>query len=275
MNLHRPIQQKLFNLSSLAILQVSGQGAQALLQGQLSIDLNKLPAGGGAFGVHCNPQGRIISLFYLFNTAAGYLLVMPGDILPVTLQALKKYAPFFKAALTDISGQLAIAGMVDQPLPNLIASYTFPVGERYIGVMESLPAAEMGSLSDWQELNIRDGIPELSAKTSGEFLPHDLNLPALQAISFDKGCFTGQEIIARMHYRCKPKNHLYHGYVKMPQPAGTPLYIAGKIAGTIINCSQSMYNDYYALLFVASSVAVMEGSLQTEYGLPIELQKSE
>ncbi len=169
MNLHRPIQQKLFNLSALGMLQVSGQGAQALLQGQLSIDVARLPAGGGAFGVHCNPQGRIISLFYLFNTAAGYLLVMPSEIMPITLQALKKYAPFFKATLTDISGKLAIAGVIDQSLPDVIAAYSSPDGERQICVMEALPTADMGTLADWQELNIRDGIPELSAKPAGIF----------------------------------------------------------------------------------------------------------
>ncbi len=78
-----------------------------------------------------------------------------------------------------------------------------------------------------------------------------------------------------MQYRGKPKNHLYHGYVTQPQTPGTPLFAAGKIAGTIINCSQTMYNDYYALLFVASETTVSEASLQTESGLPIELQISE
>jgi tRNA-modifying protein YgfZ len=275
MNLHRPIQQKIFDLSALGTLQVSGQGAQALLQGQLSVDLNKLPAGSGAFGAHCNPQGRIISLFYLFNTQEHYLLVMPSEILGVATQALKKYAPFFKADVCDASGKNAIIGTIDAPPPDSVAVYSFPDSERHLCVLKTLPVTEMGSLADWQELNIRDGIPELSTATSSEFLPHDLNLPALQAISFDKGCFTGQEIIARMHYRGKPKNHLYHGYVKHPQAPGSPLFVEGKPAGTVINCSHSMYNDYYALLFVASETTVSQDNLQTESGLPIELQKSE
>jgi len=276
MNFYPQIDNRLFYLSKPGLLKVSGPDVRKFLQGQLTTDMDALNSGNGVLSAHCNPQGRIISLFYLFNVNNDYFLAMPHDLLSIAQKALQKYAAFYKAIIEDASHTLTLVGTRDIPAPDTaLAAYAFPDQNRLLCLQPALPASEHTSDAEWQAMNIQAGIPEITAATSGLFLPHDINLPDLHAVCFTKGCFTGQEIIARMHYRGKPKNHLYHGFVKQPEQPGTLLYAEGQPAGTIINCSTICFQDYYALLFVASESVVAQQTLQTEHEQIIELQKSE
>jgi len=153
-------------------LKVSGIDAKKLLQGQLTCDVDKLPPE-GSLGAHCNPQGRIISLFWLFRIDPDYYLQMPQSLVAIALKALQKYAVFYQVTLSDVS-----------EAPEM----PFKPTDKYTDILSTIPA--------------------IYPETSEKFLPHDLNLPLLGAVSFDKGCYTGQEIIARMQYLGKSKNHL-------------------------------------------------------------------
>lgn len=155
------------------ILKISGSQAANFLQGQLTCnvaDASHTPI----LGAHCNREGRLVSLFYLYRINDEFYLVMDSKMVTITEAALKKYAVFFKILIEDISK--------DNP-------------------------AHIKLFDD--EALIEQGIPVIYPETSSQFLPHDLNLHLLNGISFDKGCYTGQEIIARMHYRGKLKNFLY------------------------------------------------------------------
>ncbi len=202
---------------TIGLLKVSGSDAQKLLQGQLTCDVNDVTPTQPQLGAHCNPQGRIISLFYLFNDQGDYYLQMPRDMLDIALKALKKYAVFFKVELTDASNESSIPG--------------------------SLPTF------------LENGVAMIYPETSGMFLPHELNLPQLNGVNFKKGCFTGQEIIARMQYRGKLKNKLHTATCeKETLVRGSDIYhekgIAGKIVDYVGSTLLILTNDTKQPLFL-------------------------
>ncbi len=203
------------------LLAVSGAGAAQLLQGQLSCDVLKASAQQPLFGAHCNAQGRVLSLFRLFHENDTFYLVLPRTMIAIAQQALAKYAPFYKVQLQDMSDNTAL-------------------------------------LTRWvqttKQQDIEQGMPMVYPETSGFFLPHDLNLQQLQAIDFNKGCFTGQEIIARMQYRAKLKKQMYRVHLSsdsVPAP-GTALYCGdadtSHHCGEVVDACQAAAHDVMALI---------------------------
>lgn len=208
------------NLSP-GLLKVSGSDAKKLLQGQLTCDVNNVASTQPQLGAHCNPQGRIISLFYLFNYQDNYYLQMPRDMIDIALKALKKYAPFFKVELTDASDESNIIGSLGSHLPTFL----------------------------------ENGVAMIYPETSGVFLPHEINLPQLNGVSFNKGCYTGQEIIARMHYRGKLKNQLHLATCKSETLIrGNDIFdnngIAGKVVDYVGNTLLILIRDTSQPLFI-------------------------
>lgn len=194
---------------------VSGSQSKELLQGQLTCDVTKLSEGKPSFGAHCNRQGKVISLFQIALQDDRYCLYMPPELVPTALAALNKYAVFYKGI------SLINASDSSTRLPSPLDA-------------------------------IRQGIPALYPDTSEQFFAHELDLPALNAVSFDKGCYTGQEIIARMHYRGKAKTRLYlgtHSSTLIPT-RNSDIFSATGACGTVIDYAASGTNQY-AILFTA------------------------
>ncbi|HEX4045207.1 MAG TPA: folate-binding protein YgfZ, partial [Gammaproteobacteria bacterium] len=201
------------------LLKVSGPDAQKLLQGQLTCDVTTISTERSSLGALCNPQGRVISLFHLFFWQDAYYLFMPRQLIPITLKTLKKYALFYQATLVDASDDFVLIGYTGMPSASVSDYLTIAISAtRHLLIMTPAVAAILDthelsmntvSAAQWHYLNIRDKLPLIYPETSGQFLPHELQLPALNAISFEKGCYTGQEIIARMHYRGRLKTQLY------------------------------------------------------------------
>ena len=276
MNIHTQTNSRYFDLSGLGLLQISGLGAAKLMQGQFSCEIDGITSTHSVMGAHCNPQGRIISLFYVTRIDDDYYLIMPKALLAIAENALKKYAPFFKATLKDATDAWHLLGASgDEPANNVSATISLPNSHRQIRLLAAAPTQDLQDFESWQHLDIQEGIPSLYPETSGTFLPHDLNLPALNAINFAKGCFTGQEIIARMHYRGKPKNHLYYGLADDALMPGTILYHQEQPAGTVINGCQRMHDNQYALLLMTNETTAQTKQLQTSQGSVIKLQQSE
>lgn len=200
-------------------LLISGTDAAKFLQGQVTCDVTTLQPDAIQLAALCNPQGRIISLFHIVKHQDAYYLYMPSDMVALTQQALKKYAVFYKVVM--------------QPFTEKLSEH----------LMQKLNDAIDDPLT-----------PVVYTETSGKFLPHELNLDKLNAISFDKGCYTGQEIIARMHYRGKLKTHLNLTSVattNAPQPGDELFYLENekKIpAGTIVKVTRE--NESYQVLFI-------------------------
>lgn len=274
-----------YDLSLLGLIKIRGQDAKKFLQGQLTCHLEKIDSNQNSMGAHCNPQGRVISFFHLFFFNQAYYLLMMKTMIPLAMTALKKYAIFYQVELTDAMDELDIIGFRH----NIVSLPSFPFiflpipndPSRFILIAPSPDLkqfiaqhclSDIKPYSAWHQFNIKQHIPTLYPETSGQCLPHDINLHNLNAIHFDKGCYTGQEIIARMHYKGKLKKHLYHASIKTPKAPcpGMELQVqkvprAQRNAMIIDVCWIKDQNSRsYEILIVADEITAKNGTLFLE-----------
>ncbi|MGY2137144.1 CAF17-like 4Fe-4S cluster assembly/insertion protein YgfZ [Pseudomonas reactans] len=240
-------------LSHEGVLAVRGADAAKFLQGQLTCNLNYLSDTQASLGARCTQKGRMQSSFRILLQGDGVLLAMTTDLLEPQLADLKKYAVFSKSKLTDESAAWVRFGLVNADtalaslgleLPadtdsvarndTLIAIRISPdraelwvPAEQGDAVRGQLAATlEQADLNEWLLGQIRAGIGQVMPQTRELFIPQMLNLQAVGGVSFKKGCYTGQEIVARMQYLGKLKRRLYRLSLdapELPEP-GTPLF---------------------------------------------------
>ncbi len=222
-------------LSHEALLAVRGPDAAKFLQGQLTCNLNYLNEQTSSLGARCTPKGRMISSFRILQDGDGYLLALASELFEVQLTDLKKYAVFSKSTLTDESNKWVRFGLsggdgalltlgLDLPLQadtvtrtNGLIAIRLPGGRAELWAPaeqhESLHgrlAAQLreAPLNDWLLGQVRAGIGQVFGATREQFIPQMINLQAVGGVSFKKGCYTGQEIVARMQYLGKLKRRL-------------------------------------------------------------------
>ena len=240
-------------LSHEGVLAVRGSDASKFLQGQLTCNLNYLSDTQASLGARCTQKGRMQSSFRILPEGDGVLLAMAGELLEPQLADLKKYAVFSKSKLTDESAAWVRFGLVEAdaaltalgldlpPDTDSVARHAGLIAIRVSPGRTELwaPAAQaqslatqlsstlaQGSLNDWLLGQIRAGIGQVMPATRELFIPQMLNLQAVGGVSFKKGCYTGQEIVARMQYLGKLKRRLYRLQLDasdLPEP-GTALF---------------------------------------------------
>ncbi|MDF3199634.1 folate-binding protein YgfZ [Pseudomonas sp. 1912-s] len=240
-------------LSHEGVLAVRGSDAAKFLQGQLTCNLNYLSDTQASLGARCTQKGRMQSSFRILLQGDGVLLAMASELLEPQLADLKKYAVFSKSKLTDESAAWVRFGVSDaDPLlaslglelpaetdsvarsDELIAIRVSPgraelwAPAAQADTLRSQLAAQLneGELNQWLLGQIRAGIGQVMPQTRELFIPQMLNLQAVGGVSFKKGCYTGQEIVARMQYLGKLKRRLYRlslNASELPEP-GTPLF---------------------------------------------------
>ncbi|MHC6224300.1 CAF17-like 4Fe-4S cluster assembly/insertion protein YgfZ [Pseudomonas sp. X10] len=223
-------------LSHEGILAVRGSDAGKFLQGQLTCNISYLSQDQSSLGARCMVKGRMQSSFRILPEGNGYLLAMASELLEPQLADLKKYAVFSKATLTDESQAWARFGLqqgsaalqalgLDTPAEagatqrqdGLIA---VSVSEDRVELWVTAEQAEAvratlanrlpeGTLNDWLLGQVRAGIGQVMGPTRELFIPQMINLQAVGGVSFKKGCYTGQEIVARMQYLGKLKRRQY------------------------------------------------------------------
>ena len=221
----------IYPIAHLAVLTVSGKDAAKLLQGQVTCDVNELTDIKSSLGALCNPKGRAITTFLLIKTGDAFLVILPEALLETVKKRLKMYILRADVTVTDSSDQLCLIGlsatsMPAEPLFNTTQQDHISVNfsgtqNRYLVIADTDKAIALWSdrvnnqnfkpenSDQWQYLDILSGIPWLTTETSEEFIPQMLNLDQLGGISYNKGCYTGQEIVARTHYLGKTKRALF------------------------------------------------------------------
>lgn len=249
--MHRP--WTLSPLESLGALRVRGRDALAFLQGQLSADVTQLTPTRSALAGYHSPQGRVLALLRLVALAPDELLaILPRELVPTVIGRLKAFILRSKVTLADDSAAWRFEGLVgpDEPgAPGTAPAFAAQLPEAGSGVArlgetlalrigdpglrwllatpsvsatgagaDGLEACAREDAALWRRLAIEAGEPQVYAATSGEFVAQMLNLDALGAIAFDKGCYTGQEIIARAHYRGRVKRRLQRFRAAAPAP---------------------------------------------------------
>ncbi len=207
-------------LDDLTALSVRGPDAASFLQGQLSQNTDLLAQRGALLaGLH-NPQGRCLALLRLFHLGSDQILVvLPGEIAQSVRTLLTRYVLRAKVKIEDASSAWRIYGLSGPDAEAAtVTRIHLPMGGdgmRQLIVAprgEPVPSGHVASRAEWRVEDIEAGRPEVLGATAGEFVAQMLNLDVLDAISFDKGCYTGQEIIARAHYRgqVKRRMQLFH-----------------------------------------------------------------
>ena len=250
-------------LNSLGTLKISGEKAKVFLQGQLTCDLNDISPTATRLGAHCNPQGRMISLFRIVFFQENYYLLMPKTLIPYAINGLKKYAVFYQVELQDVSDQWQIVGYVGDQLKNYIQGvpeninelttledgFLFKISQkRYVMIGNLVFLKEIPEISEneWKYLDILSSLPAIYPETSEKLLPHEINLPALNGVSFSKGCYTGQEIIARMQYRGKLKTELTSAHITSETPP--------TLGDAIVDFCKTGYNSYQVLMITPKQI---------------------
>jgi folate-binding protein YgfZ len=190
---------------ALGVLAFRGADAAKFLQGQLSAETEKLPIGASTLAGFHTPQGRAIALLALVRTSGEELFaVLPRELAAAVTQKLGKFVFRSQVKISDESDAWRILGG-NEPAPgvNLAWAGRFlqlsPVGAG---------ARAEGDREAWERADIAAGLPQVYATTSEAFVAQMINLDLLGAIAFDKGCYTGQEVIARAHYRGRVKRRL-------------------------------------------------------------------
>jgi len=224
-------------------LSLTGQDATAFLQGQVTCDVALVSTSQGQAGAYCTPKGNVIANFDLVQHQQSLLLHMPTSMVETVQKAMAKYIVFSQAELTNASEQWsrfavwgpAAAQCIQQlsESPNSQRSTTtfddgfvwaadsnasafivYCLPDATKRVAEKLAAAaKVGSAQNFEAVQINLGLAYVTPEISDSYVPQMLNLQATGAINFNKGCYTGQEIVARMQYLGKLKRHLFIGEV--------------------------------------------------------------
>ena len=224
-------------LLHLGLLRFTGPDSSSFLQGQISNDTRRLTAGDPLLAAYSNPQGRVLAVMHLLPHSSGVAAILPRELVPPTLDRLRKFVLRAKVQMEDASDALQVSGhhgaqalrsagiAVPQDGKGYVEQDGIGVGlvrpdsDRYWVIGAGGKLAQHGLVGeprqadrierDWRLADIRDGLPQIYLGTAETFVAQMLNLDLLDGISFSKGCYTGQEIIARTQHLGRIKRRLY------------------------------------------------------------------
>ena len=290
------------DLGHLGVISVHGKDAAAFLQGQFSNDINQVDEGHSQLNAYCTPKGRILGLFRLFRRGDTFYLRLPLDTLEAVLQRLRRYVlraevtledatdNFIRIGVTGKDAAQELAAAIGRP-PEQVGDVIHTQDLSLLRVPGRHPRFEVYVLSFkaakslWDTLNVRGapvglaawglteiqaGLPNVYANTAELFIPQMLNLQLIGGVNFRKGCYPGQEIVARTQYLGALKRRMYAGRVaaNIPPQPGEALYAAAdsvQAAGTIVD-AQPHPDGGYAVLAVIQINAAESGALRLGSG---------
>jgi len=215
------------DLSHNALIEVTGDDATEFLHAQFTNDVQALPAGGAQWNGWCSAKGRLLATFLLVKRADGYLMLLPAEIAAPIAKRLGMFVLRSKVKITDESSTWAQHGVWDADITGPEVAWqgniaTARVGERrylQLGPAAELHEAPNGDEVQWTLQEIRAGRPLITRATQDQFVPQMVNFETIGGVDFRKGCYPGQEIVARAQYRGQVKRRMVHARA----PAGVTL----------------------------------------------------
>lgn len=298
----------LVDLSDQALIRARGADTQNFLNGQLSNDVRRLDATHSQLAAWCSPKGRMLVIFRLFRRGDDTLLQFPASLLEPTLKRLRMFVLRAKVTLDNVDAELVNFGLSGPDAEKLLRDAAgFAPGEingsetrdeiTIIKLAGPYPRFEIIAAPDnviklwndlktkalpagapvWAWLDIMAGIPSVHPETSEAFVPQMANLEIVGGVNFKKGCYPGQEIVARMQYLGKLKQRMYRGHIRYetsPRP-GDAIFapdLPGQSAGTVVSAQASPDNGFDLLAVIQiSSAEAGELHLGNESGPRISL----
>ncbi len=279
------------DLSSFSVLVIAGDDAASFMQGQFTNDVEAVNEENSQLSAICNIKGRMIANFRLFKHQQNYFISLKSDLVEQSIKHLQNYILRAHVAIQDVSEQLIHIGISGDHATDLLSPFIKNINseidsithndnyivicvaslhgkekpryeifcsvEHAIALWEKVSEqAEVVNSSSWDYLNIQAGIPFIDANTSEEFVPQMANMELINGVSFTKGCFTGQEIVARMHYLGKLKKRCYKININTDSKpeTGDKLFAenarAGQNTGAIISVEKNPESGYDALAVI-------------------------
>lgn len=266
------------DLSHLGLLQLNGADTITFLQGQVTNDVKQLVGNNAHYSGYCSPKGRLLALFLAFAHKDHIHLQLPQELVAPIAKRLKMYVMRSKVEIQDVSDSIIRIGLSGPKATELLAKTfasipqqdyelvshengaliklpgTQPRFEIFTDIANApaiwnqlAPHAKTADAAYWELLEIQAGIPEIFAKTQEEFVPQMVNLDLLNGINFKKGCYTGQEIVARTHYlgTIKRRTQLAHIDGDAAPNAGDDVLISsGDAVGKVVRCAPSCKGGY-------------------------------
>ena len=225
-------------LNRYGLLSVTGADARDFLHAQLTNDIANLPDDRAALAGWCTAKGRLLASFLVIPSREGFLLQVARDLAPAVTKRLSMFVLRSKVKIADQSGAWAQYGIWDRDLRPSGVTWdgdvvTIPVDEgRFLrlGPADRLALPSSKPEEQWTLEEIRAGRPLISAATQDQFVPQMVNFENLGAINFQKGCYPGQEIVARAQYRGAVKRRLVH----VRAPVGTELKPGQEFNGGVV-----------------------------------------
>lgn len=305
-----PTDCRLFDLSHLGLISATGPEAGEFLQGQLTNDVRELSERHTHLTAHCSHKGRVIALFRAMRLGETFYLQAPAERIAPTLERLKRFRLRAKVSLEDASDALIRIGIAGRSAADLLSQQGLPIPERDNGLERydalgiiRLPApvprfellgpfAEISALwqalapqaypaqaVDWRRLDIEAGVPNVYDRTAELFVPQMLNLQLIDGVSFHKGCYTGQEVVARMQFLGRLKRRMYLAEVESPTPPQpgdelfSPTSTSQQTDGWVVDACP-LADGCHLLLAVAEIAAVESGEIRLgPDGPPLRLRE--
>ncbi|MCG6984003.1 MAG: folate-binding protein [Thiocapsa sp.] len=296
---------RLFDLSHLGLIAVRGDDAADFLQGQLTNDIRELSETHVQWSSHCSQKGRMLASFLVIRAGDAFYLQLPAQRVPELLKRLRMFVLRSRVTLEDASDELVRIALTGDCAAVLLAKRGLPVPDQANGLALTdglavirlsghLPRLELigppdsmrehweafrgtatpSNADGWTLLDIRAGIPTVYNQTADAFVPQMANMQLIDGVSFNKGCYTGQEVVARMQYLGKLKRRMYLAELESdvpPQP-GDGLVSASSASqqgsGWVVSASRTE-DGRYELLAVVEINAAESGEVRLGEGGPL------
>ena len=198
----------LIHLNNRALLKLSGSENEAFLQAQLSNDISKLDDSSVQLNAYCQHQGKILALFWVIRAGDDFLLSFPIDLLDSIKARLQMYVLMADVKITDVTEQYLQMGLIGKSQKD-----SFTINEQLSLILadpKNLSKFDLAAQKYWDKACIDSFLPEVSIASTETYIPQMLNLDINEVgVNFSKGCFPGQEVVARLHYLGKAKRRLF------------------------------------------------------------------
>lgn len=259
------------SINDLGVISVSGEDAATFLHSQLTNDVQHLTPAEARLAGYCSPKGRLLATFLMWRDAQSVYLQLPREIQPALQKRLSMFVLRAKARLADATPEATIgvggkrALQVLESLFGALPAAPFAKLDHALGTLIRLPdsagaprylwlatgaAAEqawpaistlaLGGADSWQLASIHAGVPQVTARTQEQFVPQMVNLELLGGVNFKKGCYPGQEIVARSQYLGKLKRRTALASIGGAAAAGDEVFSLadpGQPCGMVVNAA--------------------------------------
>ncbi len=265
----------------LGVIRVEGEDAAKFLHGQLTQDFALLGLSEARLAAFCSAKGRMLASFIGIKRSQGeILLVCSRDILAPTLKRLSMFVMRAKARLSDASDDYALRGLAGAVLAQVAGPEQVPWSKLDLGAAslvflypadgvaralwiapagEPLPSAPVLDTAVWLQSEVHSGVATITAPTAEAFVPQMLNYESVGGVNFKKGCYPGQEIVARSQFRGTLKRRAFLAHSEAPMAAGEEIFAAGDASqpcATVVQAAIAPEGGFDAI--VSGQVAALQ-----------------